>query len=70
MLFSGVSAKDITKIFIAHFHGDHCLGLPGILQRISLDRVDHKVQVYFPASGQKYFDNLKDASIYFNNAEI
>jgi ribonuclease Z len=70
MLYAGVSAKDITKILITHFHGDHCLGLPGVLQRISLDKVPHPVQVYFPASGLQYFNNLQHASIYYNTATI
>ena len=38
MTFAGLSARSITTICIMHFHGDHCLGLPGVLQRISLDR--------------------------------
>lgn len=70
MLYAGVSAKDITKILITHFHGDHCLGLPGVLQRISLDKVPHPVKVYFPASGLAYFNNLQNASIYYNTATI
>ena len=70
MTFAGVSASEITKIFITHFHGDHCLGLPGVLQRLSLDRIAHAVEVYYPASGQKYFDNLKNASVYKSAAEI
>lgn len=70
MLYAGVSAKDITKILITHFHGDHCLGLPGVLQRISLDKVPHPVQVYFPASGLQYFNHLQHASIYYNTATI
>ncbi|TXH70114.1 MAG: ribonuclease Z [Thiothrix sp.] len=70
MLYAGVSAKDITKILITHFHGDHCLGLPGVLQRISLDKVPHPVKVYFPASGLQYFNNLQNASIYYNTAQI
>lgn len=70
MLYAGVSAKDITKILITHFHGDHCLGLPGVLQRISLDKVPHPVEVYFPASGLEYFNNLQHASIYYNTATI
>ena len=70
MIYAGISAKDITKIFITHFHGDHCLGLPGILQRLSLDRVQHPIKIYFPASGMDYFHNLKHASIYYNTAII
>lgn len=70
MTFAGISASEITRIFITHFHGDHCLGLPGVLQRLSLDRISHRVEVYYPASGQRYFDNLKNASVYTKTAEI
>ncbi len=70
MIFADVSASQITKIFITHFHGDHCLGLAGVLQRLSLDRVTHTVQIFYPASGQQYLDNLKNASIYHNVAKI
>ncbi len=70
MIFSDVSASQITKILITHFHGDHCLGLAGILQRLSLDRVPHTVQIFYPKSGQKYLDNLKNASIYHNVATV
>jgi ribonuclease Z len=70
MIFAGVSASSVTKIFITHFHGDHCLGLPGVLQRLSLDKIPHAVELFYPASGQKYIENLKNASIYYNTAEI
>ena len=70
MIFAGVSATEITKIFITHFHGDHCLGLPGILQRLSLDKITHTVEIYYPRYGQKFIDNLRNASIYHNTAAI
>ena len=70
MTFAGVAASEITKIFITHFHGDHCLGLPGVLQRLSLDRITHTVEIFFPASGRRYFENLKNASVYYNSASI
>jgi ribonuclease Z len=70
MTFAGVSASEITKIFITHFHGDHCLGLPGVLQRLSLDRVAHEVEIFYPESGRQYFENLKNASVYHNTASI
>jgi len=70
MIFADVSASSITKIFITHFHGDHCLGLAGVLQRLSLDRVPQTVQIFYPKSGEKYVGNLADASIYYNVAKI
>lgn len=70
MIYAGISASDITKIFITHFHGDHCLGLPSILQRISLDRVQHTVDIYFPASGTQYFENIRGISSFYDAAKI
>ncbi|CAM2070773.1 ribonuclease Z [Sulfidibacter corallicola] len=70
MIFHGVSVSEVTKIFITHFHGDHCLGLPGIVQRLSLDGIAHQVDVFYPASGQRYLDNLVDASIFHNQANL
>jgi ribonuclease Z len=70
MIFAGVSASQITKIFITHFHGDHCLGLAGILQRISLDKVAHQVEIYYPEYGRKYVENLRNSSVYYNVANI
>ena len=70
MLFAGISATDVTKILITHLHGDHCLGLPGVLQRLSLDRVEHEVELYYPAAGSSYIEHLKHASAYFETATI
>ncbi len=70
MLRGELPASAIHRIFVTHFHGDHCLGLAGILQRLSLDRCAHPVTVHFPASGQVYFERLRDAAIYHHAAEI
>jgi len=64
MIYAEVTVTQVTKICVTHFHGDHCLGLAGISQRISLDRVPHEVECYFPRSGRKYYDRLRKASIY------
>ncbi len=70
MIYADVTATAITKIMITHFHGDHCLGLAGMSQRISLDRVPHPVEVYFPASGRVYYDRLRRASIFHDVATV
>lgn len=70
MTVFGARASQITRICVTHFHGDHCLGLPGILQRISLDGAGHPVHVHFPGSGQEFYERLRRASIYEDKADI
>jgi ribonuclease Z len=70
LIRAGLSVTSITQICVTHFHGDHCLGLPGIIQRISLDNVPHEVVVHFPESGQQFFDRLRYASIYYDVARL
>jgi ribonuclease Z len=70
MLHAGVSATDLTRIFITHFHGDHSLGLAGVIQRINLDKVPHPVHAYYPASGQVYFDRLRQATAFHETAQL
>jgi ribonuclease Z len=64
MAYGDLAASRIHRIFITHFHGDHCLGLAGVIQRLSLDRCDHPVTVHYPASGEEFFQRLRFASIY------
>ncbi|MEU1090369.1 ribonuclease Z [Streptomyces sp. NPDC005892] len=64
MLRAGVAAHDIDRICVTHFHGDHSLGLAGVIQRINLDRVPHPVTAHYPASGQHFFDRLRYATAY------
>lgn len=70
MIHAGISATDLTRIAITHFHGDHSLGLAGVMQRINLDRVPHPIDAYYPASGQRYFDNLCDATAYHRTVDL
>ena len=37
-----------TKVFLSHLHGDHVLGLPGLLQTMALMDRTKKVEVYGP----------------------
>lgn len=62
-IYAGVAPPVIKRIFISHFHGDHCLGLGSILMRLNLDKVTHPIHCYYPASGKKYFDRLRYGTI-------
>lgn len=70
MIYAEVTVTQVTRVFVTHFHGDHCLGLAGLHQRISLDRVPHEISIHYPASGQLYYERLRHASIYHDVARV
>ena len=63
-IFANLAPPCITRIFVSHFHGDHCLGLGSMLMRLNLDQVTHPIHCYYPASGKKYFDRLRFGTAY------
>jgi ribonuclease Z len=63
-IHANIAPTVVNRIFISHFHGDHCLGLGSILMRLNLDKVTHPIHCYYPGSGKKYFDRLRYGSIY------
>jgi ribonuclease Z len=70
MTLAGVSATDLTRVAITHLHGDHCLGLAGVAQRLSGDQVRHTVPISFPASGLEQVRHLLDASAYDHHERV
>ena len=57
MISSNISPMKVSKIFITHYHGDHILGLPGLLQSMSLNGREAKLTIY----GPKGLDKVKNA---------
>lgn len=64
MLRAGVAVHDLNRICVTHFHGDHSLGLAGVIQRINLDKVPHEITAHYPRSGQRFFERLRYATAY------
>ncbi len=52
------------KIFISHMHGDHVLGLPGLLQTMALMDRQKKLEIYGP-EGMKHFLECVRESLQF-----
>ncbi len=69
-IFANVAPTCVTRIFVSHFHGDHCLGLGSMLMRLNLDKVTHPIHCYYPASGKKYFDRLRFGTIYHETIQV
>jgi ribonuclease Z len=69
-IFANIAPPVVSRIFISHFHGDHCLGLGSMLMRLNLDKVSHPIHCYFPASGKRYFDRLRYGTSYHENIRV
>jgi ribonuclease Z len=48
----------ITKILITHWHGDHVLGIPGLLQTLALSGYTKTLEIYGPKGTKKYMKEL------------
>ncbi len=56
----GMKFSRLRHIFLSHLHGDHCLGLPGLLSTLSLHHMDGEITVHTFADGVDMFRRMID----------
>lgn len=49
----------LTRILISHWHGDHFLGLPGLLQTLAMLNCSKKIKIYGPRGTRHFISLLK-----------
>jgi ribonuclease Z len=67
---SNLSFMQISKIFITHFHGDHFLGLPGLIQTMQLNDRDTPLHIYGPKGMEELTDHLLTLGYFRPSYEI
>ena len=55
---AGAKLTSITKILISHWHGDHVLGLPGLIQSMSATGYEKTLRIYGPVGTKKFMENM------------
>lgn len=69
-IYANIAPTCVNRIFISHFHGDHCLGLGSMLMRLNLDKVPHPVHCYYPGRYKKFFDRLRYGTVYHDTLNV
>ena len=50
---SSASFMRVRRVFLTHFHGDHFLGLPGLIQSMCLNNREEPLDVYGPSDARE-----------------
>lgn len=59
----------LTRIFISHWHGDHVLGIPGLLYTLALNGYNKKLEIYGPHGTKVFVKKMMDLFISQNKIE-
>ena len=57
-MLSKLSFMQTSRIFLTHFHGDHFLGLPGLVQSMSMNGREKELLVYGPTGTEEIVRTL------------
>jgi ribonuclease Z len=60
MIRAQVGFHKKMKIFVSHLHGDHVLGLPGLLQTMALLDRQKTLEIYGPEGTQQFLECLRE----------
>jgi len=60
----GVSLAKINRVLISHLHGDHVLGLPGLIQSMGNSDYQKTLHIYGPIGTKKFVRKLFDTFIF------
>ena len=53
-----IKPSKITKLLITHWHGDHVLGIPGLIQNLAAHNSKNTLDIYGPKGSKKYLKNM------------
>ncbi|MBI2208040.1 ribonuclease Z [Candidatus Woesearchaeota archaeon] len=55
---AGIKLTKISKILISHWHGDHVLGLPGLVQSMSSSGCNKTLNIYGPKGTKRLIEKM------------
>jgi ribonuclease Z len=70
LMLSNLSFMSVSRVFISHFHGDHFLGLAGMMQSMALNDREDELYIYGPPGTIGFIKNLANAGYFGVNFPV
>lgn len=70
IMASSVSFMRISRIFITHHHGDHFLGLPGLIQSMNFYGREDTLRIYGPEGTERMVMSLLGLGVFDRRFEV
>ena len=67
---AGINPGKVTRILITHWHGDHVLGIPGILSTLSVSGYNKTLFIYGPKGTKEKIKKILDLFSFYKTYEI
>jgi len=64
------SSAKITKVLITHWHGDHSLGLPGLIQSMAAHHYNKELEIYGPINSKSFVNKMISAFLLKNKIKF
>lgn len=70
LMKSKISFMEIDNVFLSHFHGDHFIGLIGLVQSMSFNGRTKSLNIYCPEFGTRILSNALSVGYYTLNFDV
>ena len=60
----------LTRILITHWHGDHVLGIPGLLQTLALNGYNKTLEIYGPRGTKRFVDFIYNMFVFAGKIKV
>lgn len=67
---AGINPCKLTKLLITHWHGDHILGIPGLLQTLALNNYNKTLDVYGPHGTKRFMDMMLGMFVFEGKIDV
>jgi len=65
-----ISPLKVTRLLITHWHGDHILGIPGLLQTLAFSDYKKTLYIYGPVGTKKFIKEMLRTFVFTSDLKI